>query len=62
MIVGGVVSIIVNDAEVVAAFPQLSVAVNVTVAAPVCPHKSLNVVKLFVQVTPEQASVAAAPP
>ena len=29
-------------------FPQSSVAVKVTVAAPFAPHKSLKVVKLFV--------------
>ena len=39
-IVGGVESSIVNVAEVVAVFPQLSVAVNVTEAEPVAPHSS----------------------
>jgi hypothetical protein len=39
---GFVVSWIVNVAEVVLVLPQSSVAVNVTVAAPVAPHKSLN--------------------
>ncbi len=44
------------------ALPQASVAVNVTVAEPVCPQPSLNKLKLLVQVTPEQVSVAEAPP
>ena len=60
--VGGVVSSIVNVAVVGVAFPQSSVAVNVTVAVPVCPQPSLKAVKLFVHVTFEQASVAVAPP
>jgi uncharacterized membrane protein YagU involved in acid resistance len=61
-IVGGVVSTIVNVAAVVLLLPQASVAVNITVAAPVAPHRSLNAVKLFVQVTlPEQISLALDP-
>ncbi len=51
-----------NVAVVGVAFPQASVAVKITVADPVCPQPSLSVVKLFVQVTAEQLSVAAAPP
>ena len=43
-------------------FPQASVAVKVTVAAPVAPHQSLNDVKSFVQVTSEHGSDALAPP
>src|SRR6478672_12138053 len=52
----------VNVADVVVAFPQLSVAVKITDADPVCPQPSLNAWKLLVQVTDEQASVAEAPP
>jgi hypothetical protein len=42
VIEGGVISLIVKVAVVVLAFPQSSVAVKVTVAEPVAPHKSLN--------------------
>ena len=42
--------------------PHASVAVKITVAAPVAPHKSLKPVKLLLQVTPEHTSLAAAPP
>src|SRR6476660_2009585 len=59
---GAVVSTIVNEAVVVVAFPQLSVAVKITEAVPVCPQPSLKAVKLLVQVTDEQTSEAAAPP
>jgi len=44
--VGGVVSLIVNVAVVVAALLHASRAVKVTVAAPVAPHRSDSVVKL----------------
>ena len=37
-------------------------AVKITVAAPVAPHRSLSVVKLLVHTTPEHTSLAAAPP
>ena len=37
-------------------------AVKITVAAPVAPHKSLSAVKLFVHTTAEQSSPAMAPP
>ncbi|MBL0146585.1 MAG: hypothetical protein IPP48_13460 [Chitinophagaceae bacterium] len=60
--VGACVSAMVNVALVVLLLPQSSVAVKMTVAEPVAPHKSLNAVKLFVHVTPLHASVAAAPP
>ena len=43
-------------------FPQVSVAVKVTVAEPVAPHVSESEVKLLVQVTFEHASLAEAPP
>ncbi|MFL9594370.1 hypothetical protein ACKC5O_20605, partial [Aeromonas schubertii] len=43
-------------------FPQVSVAVKVTVAEPVAPQVSETELKLLVQVTFEQASVAEAPP
>ena len=42
--------------------PQASVAVKVTVAAPVAPQSSLNASKSLLQVTPLQASEALAPP
>jgi hypothetical protein len=42
VMVGRVVSSTVKVAVVVLSFPHTSVAVNVTVAAPVAPHKSLN--------------------
>ena len=51
MIVGLVLSMIVNVAVVEELFPQLSVAVKVTVAEPVAPHVSENEVKLLLQVT-----------
>ncbi len=41
---------------------EASVAVKVTVAVPVAPQPSLNPLKLFVQVNPEQVSLATAPP
>ena len=52
----------VNVAVDVEALPHSSVAVKVTVAAPVAPQRSLRAVKLLVQVTVPQASVAVAPP
>ncbi len=52
----------VKVAVVGALLPHSSVAVKVTTATPVCPQPSLNVVKLCVQVTPEQVSDATAPP
>ena len=61
-ITGLVSSIIVKVAEVVEAFPQASVAVKVTVAEPVAPQVSETEVKLLLQVTEEQASLAEAPP
>jgi hypothetical protein len=57
---GAVVSFTVNVADVVAVFPQASVAVNTTVTA--VEQSADNVLKLFVHVTDEQVSVAAAPP
>ena len=59
---GAVVSSIVNVAVVDVALPQSSVAVKVTVAAPVAPQSSLNASKSFVHITPPHASVAVAPP
>ena len=53
---------IVKVAEVVEVFPQLSVAVKVTVAEPVAPQVSETDAKLLVQVTFEQTSEATAPP
>ena len=61
-IVGGVVSCIVNVAVVVLVLPQASVAVKVTVTAPVAPHRSLNDDELLLQVTPPHTSLAVAPP
>ena len=43
-------------------FPQVSVAVKVTVALPVLPQPSLRPSKLLVQVTLEHESEAEAPP
>ena len=59
---GAVVSSMVNVAVVDVALPQSSVAVKVTVAAPVAPQSSLNASKSFVHITPPHASVAVAPP
>ena len=59
---GTVVSSMVNVAVVDVALPQSSVAVNVTVAAPVAPQSSLKPAKSFDQVTPPHTSLAAAPP
>ena len=59
---GAVLSSMVKVALVVVAFPQASVAVKITVAAPVAPQRSLNAVKLLVQVITPQLSVAVAPP
>ena len=59
--IGAVVSSMVNVAVVVAVFPQLSVAVKITVAVPVVPQSLLSVVKLLVHVTLLQLSVAVAP-
>ncbi|GAA3789839.1 hypothetical protein GCM10022271_22790 [Corallibacter vietnamensis] len=55
-------SSIVNVADVMLILPQPSVAVNCTVADPVSPQSSDKVLKLFVQTTAEQSSVAVAPP
>jgi hypothetical protein len=52
----------VKVAVVAALFPQASVAVKVTVAEPVAPQVSETDVKLLVQVTFEQLSLAEAPP
>jgi hypothetical protein len=57
---GAVVSLTVNVAEVVAEFPQASVAVKITVTA--AEQSAEMVEKLFVQVTSEHVSVATAPP
>ena len=62
MIVGGVVSIIVNVAVVVDWLLDASDAVKITVAVPVWPQPSLKPLKLLVQVTAEQVSFAIAPP
>ena len=61
-ITGFVVSMMVKVAVVAALFPQASVAVKETVAAPVAPQESETEVKLLVQVTEEQVSLAEAPP
>ena len=58
MTAGAVVSSMVNVAVVLVALPQSSVAVKVTVAAPVAPQSSLKAAKSLLQVTPLQASVA----
>ena len=55
---GAWVSTMVKVAEVVAVLPQSSVAVHVTVAAPVAPQRLLNAVKLWVMVTSPQLSEA----
>ena len=52
----------VKLAVVVEVFPQASVAVKVTEAVPVAPHRSLSEVKLLLQETVPQSSVALAPP
>ena len=62
VITGDVVSIIVKVAEEEDAFPQASVAVKVTVALPVAPHRSESDVKLSLHQTPEHTSDAVAPP
>ena len=62
VIEGTVVSTIVNVAVLEEALPQASVAVKVTDALPVDPQRSDSEVKLFVQVIPEHASDAVAPP
>jgi hypothetical protein len=49
---GFVVSSIVNVAVVETVSPQSSVAVKVTVAAPVAPQRSLRAVKSLDHVTP----------
>ena len=61
-IVGFAVSSMVKVAVVVVKFPQASVAVKVTVSVPVAPQSSLRPVLSLVQVTPEHASEALAPP
>ena len=52
----------VNVAEVVALFPQSSVAVKITVSLPVPLQALLSPVELFVHVIEPQASLAVAPP
>ena len=59
---GGVLSSIVKVAVVEMELLHASVAVNLTVAAPVAPQRSLKAVKSCVQVTLLQASIATAPP
>ena len=59
---GPSMSSIVNTAIELAALPQASVAVKVTVADPVAPQSSLNELKSLVHVTSPQASIAVAPP
>ena len=59
---GAVVSSMVNVAVVEVALPQSSVAVKVTVTAPVAPQASLKAEKSFVQDTALQLSTAIAPP
>ena len=59
---GFVVSSIVNVAVVETVSPQSSVAVKVTVAAPVAPQRSLRAVKSLDHVTPLHWSLASAPP
>jgi len=54
--------VMVKVAEVVEVFPHSSDTVNVTVAEPVAPHKSDNVVKSLLHITFPQLSVAKAPP
>ncbi len=54
--------VMVNVADVVEVLPQASVAVKITVALPAAPHEGVSTVKLFVQVTALQISVAFAPP
>src|SRR5690606_3689477 len=61
-ITGAVVSSMVKVANVFTLLPHSSVAVKVTVALPVIPQPSLNVVKLLLQTTPLQVSLADAPP
>ncbi len=61
-IVGGVVSSMVNVAEDVEVLPQSSATVNITVAVPVAPQPLLNEVKLLLQETLPQSSLASAPP
>ena len=51
-----------NVAVVDEALPQPSVAVKVTVALPVTPQRSESELKSLLQVTPEHASEAVAPP
>ena len=59
---GSVLSSMVNVAVVLEVFPQSSVAVKVTVSAPVAPQRSLKPALLWLQVTPPHASLATAPP
>ena len=61
-IVGGVVSSMVNVAWVVSVLPQSSVAVKITVAAPVAPHRSVRAEKSCENVTVPQVSEAAPVP
>ena len=59
---GGVVSSMVNVADVWLVLPQSSLAVKVTVTAPVAPQRSLSVASLWLNVTALQLSLASAPP
>ena len=59
---GSVLSSMVNVAVVLEVFPQSSVAVKVTVSAPVAPQRSLKPALLLLQVTLPHASLATAPP
>ncbi len=59
---GLVVSTMVKVAVLEEALPQASLAVKITVAEPVLPHRSESEVKLLLQETPEQISDAVAPP
>ena len=60
VIIGAVVSTIVNVAEVVVKLPESSVAVKITWTAPAPPQELAIVVKSLVQVTSLQLSVAKA--
>ena len=50
-----------NVADVVAEFPQASLAVKVTVVEPVPPHKGVIEMKLLLQLTVLQLSIATTP-
>ena len=59
---GAVSSTMVKVAVVLVWFPQLSVAVKITVAVPVAPQRSDTELKLLLHTTPEHTSLAMAPP